>query len=1056
MFSEILIPPLSEGPGAGQDNVALKGHYTLAAWLVGATLLAALCVMGALWAFSQIDKTAEARKQLRIVINNADNFLSELKDAETGQRGYLLTGDDVYLEPYLRVRNDLVNHLSELRQLVLSDTAQKHLDAIIPLIDARMDELAKAIAFRRNHDLTSAISSLDNGQGKHLMDSIRTEIAEFIQIEEIALEQQEAQFRASMRHMFVGIVIASIFALILAVLIAYLVYRRTQQRHKNLHNLETQRLLTMQEQINNRLQQVNVALKLSEQKLAVTLSSIGDGLIVTDSDARVTIMNPVAEALTGWTLTEAMGRPINDIFHIIKQENRQPATIPVMATLAKGTIQGLANHTILITRDGVEFAIADSCAPIRCYDDEIKGAVLIFRDVTQDYAIQTALRDSEATQMKFSQRLQLALDGGHMGDWNWDAESNRVTLGARAAEMFGFPAELPVTREQMRERLNPEDAGAANKDWDRALAEHTDYVNEYRVHRPKEGHCWIAITGRGSYASDGTLLGMNGVMQDISQRKQIEEVLRESEIHFRKMIDALPTAIYTTDAEGRLTYFNPAAVEFAGQVPELGADQWCVNWKLFRPDGTPMPHNECPMAITLKENQAIRGTEAIAERPDGTRVLFMPYPTPLSDAHGKLIGGINMLVDITERRRSELELIKAMAAAEKANLAKSEFLSSMSHELRTPLNAILGFAQLLETGTPTPTNNQIIKLQQITKAGWYLLELINEILDLALIESGKLSMSQEPVSLAAIILECQSLIEVQAQQRAIKLIFHPFDEPWFVYADRTRVKQILINLLSNAIKYNRPQGFVEVKCTLASPELIRIAVNDNGDGLPSEKLAKLFQPFNRLGQENGTEEGTGIGLVVTKKLVELMGGTVGVESTVGVGSTFWVELIRDHTPQPASKSAMPLELDRPRINPEQHTLLYVEDNPANLMLVEQIMSEHSHLIMLSAVNADQGIALARTHLPNIILMDINLPGISGIQALKTLRDDPLTQHIPIIALSANAMPRDIEKGLKAGFFRYLTKPIKVNEFMVAIDESLKLSTIKLVAPVKTDTYDVER
>jgi CheY-like chemotaxis protein len=284
------------------------------------------------------------------------------------------------------------------------------------------------------------------------------------------------------------------------------------------------------------------------------------------------------------------------------------------------------------------------------------------------------------------------------------------------------------------------------------------------------------------------------------------------------------------------------------------------------------------------------------------------------------------------------------------------------------------------------------------------------------------------------------MIEPQAQQRDIHINFLPFDNTWFAHADRTRVKQVLINLLSNAIKYNRELGTVEVECTASTPERIRISIKDSGAGLPREKLAQLFQPFNRLGQETGTEEGTGIGLVVTKQLVELMGGTIGVESTVGVGSEFWIELIRDVTPQLVAGNAMPAELaPQAQGNAAPRTLLYVEDNPANLMLVEQIIEGHPHLRMLSAGDGNLGIALARAHLPDVILMDINLPGISGFQALKILRDDPLTAHIPVLAISANAMPHDIEKGLETGFFRYLTKPIKVNEFLDALDRALELA-----------------
>lgn len=454
--------------------------------------------------------------------------------------------------------------------------------------------------------------------------------------------------------------------------------------------------------------------------------------------------------------------------------------------------------------------------------------------------------------------------------------------------------------------------------------------------------------------------------------------------------------------------------------------------------------------------KASRGIEDIYEltyiRKDGSRLPAVVSVTALRDAHNAIIGYLLIGTDNTARKlveaeRAQLykalqdknaELESAKAVAEKANLAKSNFLSSMSHELRTPLNAILGFAQLLESGAPAPTATQIVRLHQIIKAGWYLLDLINEILDLAVIESGKLSLSLEPLSLSTVLLECEAMIGPQAQQRGIKIIFDKVDPSWFAHADHTRVKQALINLLSNAIKYNRDHGMVEVKC-IATPEHVRISIKDSGAGLPPEKLAKLFQPFNRLGQETGTEEGTGIGLVVTKQLVELMGGSIGVESTVGVGSEFWIELVRDVMPQLAAEHVMSAELaPHAQGNVALRTLLYVEDNPANLMLVEQIIEGIPHVRMLSARDATLGIALARAHLPEVILMDINLPGLSGIQALKILRDDPATAHIPVLAISANAMPRDIQKGMEAGFFSYLTKPIKVNEFMNALDSALEV------------------
>jgi signal transduction histidine kinase/ActR/RegA family two-component response regulator len=445
-------------------------------------------------------------------------------------------------------------------------------------------------------------------------------------------------------------------------------------------------------------------------------------------------------------------------------------------------------------------------------------------------------------------------------------------------------------------------------------------------------------------------------------------------------------------------------------------------------------------ALAFKASRGIADSyELTYIRKDGSRFPAVVSITALRDDYREVIGYLLIGADNTVRKRVESDLNQALAAAEKANLAKSDFLSGMSHELRTPLNAILGFAQLVETGTPAPTPTQRRNIDQILKAGWYLLELINEILDLSLIESGKLTLSAEPVSLTEVMLECRAMIEPQAQKRGISMQFPRFEIPYFVKADRTRVKQVLINLLFNAIKYNKEAGAVAVEYSLRPPHSIRIGVRDTGAGLSAEQLSQLFQPFNRLGKEASAEEGTGIGLVMTKRLIELMGGTIGADSTVGEGSVFWFELGLTSAPELAVLEAERAVAARPPDGTPLRTLLYVEDNPANLELVEQLIARRSDLRLLSAADGTVGVEYARAYLPDLILMDINLPGISGVEALRILRADPSTAHIPVIALSANAIPRDIDRGLEAGFFSYLTKPIKVNQFMEALDLALKFS-----------------
>ena len=443
--------------------------------------------------------------------------------------------------------------------------------------------------------------------------------------------------------------------------------------------------------------------------------------------------------------------------------------------------------------------------------------------------------------------------------------------------------------------------------------------------------------------------------------------------------------------------------------------------------------------------KASRGIEDIYELTyickDGSRFPALISITALRDDYGDVIGYLLIGTDNSVRKRVEVELNDAVAAADKANRAKSDFLSSMSHELRTPLNAILGFAQLIESGSPAPTLSQKRNIDQILKAGWYLLELINEILDLALIESGKLTLSVEPVSLIEVMIECRAMVEPQAMKRGISMTFPEFDGPCVVKGDRTRIKQVLINLLFNAVKYNKVGGSVMLSYSRGASNSIRVSVHDTGAGLSPEQLRQLFQPFNRLGKEASAEEGTGIGLVMTKRLVELMGGRIGADSTVGDGSIFWIELALTNAHPSMAHEDEQMGLARPSVPADSplHTLLYVEDNPANLELVEQLIARRTDLRLLTAADGIIGIEFARAYQPELILMDINLPGLSGIEAMKILHADPSTAHIPIIALSANAVPRDIEKGLEAGFCSYITKPIKVLEFMAALDAALAIS-----------------
>ncbi|MBU1977551.1 MAG: PAS domain S-box protein, partial [Gammaproteobacteria bacterium] len=788
--------------------------------------------------------------------------------------------------------------------------------------------------------------------------------------------------------------------------------------------------------------------------------------IATDAKGVIQIFNVGAERMLGYAAADMMNKitpaDISDSQEVIARAKALSAELetpiePGFEALVFKASRGIEDvyELTYIRKDGSRFPAVVSVTALRDARGTIIGYLLIGTD-------NTARKRAEEALLKAGALQRAIFNSANFSSIATDAKGVIQIFNVGAERMLGYTAADVMNKITPADISDPQEVIARAKELSAELETQIEPGFEALVFKAsrgiediyeltyirKDGSRFPAVVSVTALRdAQDAIIGYLLIGTDNTARKQIEveqklldQRLRDQQFYTRSLIESNIDALMTTDPSGIITDVNKQMESLTGCTRDelIGAP--------FKNYFTDPERAEAGIKRVLSEKK-VSDYELTARDRDGKETVVSYNATTFYDRDRKLRGVFAAARDVTERKRLDqvlqeknLELESAKFVAEKANLAKSAFLSSMSHELRTPLNAILGFAQLLEGGSPPPTATQLVKLNQIIKAGWYLLELINQILDLAVIESGNLSLSREPVSLIEVMRECQALIEPQAQQRGIQLNFLPFDHAWFAHADRTRVKQVLINLLSNAIKYNREQGTITVEFTVSTPERIRISIKDSGEGLPPQKLAQLFQPFNRLGQENGAEEGTGIGLVVTKQLVELMGGTIGVESTVGVGSEFWIELIRDVMPQLPAGEPLPAELaPQARPNAALRTLLYVEDNPANLMLVEQIIEDHPHLRLLSAHDGNLGIAVARTHLPDVILLDINLPGISGFQVLKILREDPLTAHIPVLAISANAMPRDVEKGLEAGFFRYLTKPIKVQEFIVALNMALDLA-----------------
>ncbi len=787
--------------------------------------------------------------------------------------------------------------------------------------------------------------------------------------------------------------------------------------------------------------------------------------IATDARGVIQIFNVGAERMLGYTAAEVMNKitpaDISDPQEVIARaeelslELGTPITPGFEALVFKASrgIEDIYELTY-IRKDGSRFPAVVSVTALRDEQETIIGYLLIGTD-------NTARKQAEEALLKAGALQSAIFNSANFSSIATDAKGVIQIFNVGAERMLGYTAAEVMNKITPADISDPQEVIARAEELSLELdtpitpgfealvfkaSRGIEDIYELTYIR-KDGSRFPAVVSVTALRDEqDAIIGYLLIGTDNTARKQIEaeqmqlsQRLRDNQFYTRSLFESNIDAIMTTDPAGIITDVNKQMEVLTGSTRDelIGAP--------FKNHFTDPDRAEKSTKQVLREKK-VTNYELTARARDGKETVVSFNATTFYDRDRKLQGVFAAARDITERKRLDqvlheknLELESARSVAEKANLSKSEFLSSMSHELRSPLNAILGFAQLLESGEPPPTAAQKGSVGQILKAGWYLLELINEILDLALIESGRLLLSLEPMSLDDVMVECREMIEPQAQKNGIRLSFPQFECSSFVHADRTRVKQVLINLVSNAIKYNRAGGAVDVTCSVTGEKRIRISVHDTGEGLSAEKIAQLFQPFNRLGQEARSEPGTGIGLVMSKRLVELMEGKIGVESSVGAGSVFWFELNLSAEPQFALDVAEPITPHHAHV---QHgtaprTLLYVEDNLANMQLVEQLIERRPDLRLLSAGDAILGIALARTRQPEVILMDINLPGMSGIQALEILRDDPLTAHIPVLAISANAMPHDIRKGLEAGFLRYITKPIDVIEFMEALDMALE-------------------
>ena len=802
--------------------------------------------------------------------------------------------------------------------------------------------------------------------------------------------------------------------------------------------------------------QLEQALRDSEFRWKFALEGSGDGVWDWNIQTHETLYSPLWKAMLGYTEADILPT-IQEWQTRIHPDDQLPVQELLQAYLSGKTAHYMVEFRLRCKDNSYKWILTRGMLVSKSEDGKPLRMIGTHTDISEAKNKELQLEEALNRLQKITRRLPGI---AYQFRLRPDGSKSFPYISQVIKDAYGIsPEELQHDASKMFDMIHPDDLGDVIASIQQSAQKLIPWSHEYRVQYNDSVH-WLYGNSLPEQEADGSIL-WHGFITDITERKQdevlliktnahlqteiqerkvIEKALRVSENRFRVIADHAPVLIWIAGLDKGCYFFNKVWLDFSGRsLQEEEGNGWAEG---VHPEDFQFCLN---IYITAFDARQAFTMEYRLRRFDGEYRWLLDNGVPYYDDNNIFLGFIGSCIDITERKNQDDALLKtnidlknAKISADKANQAKSEFLSSMSHELRSPLNAILGFAQLLEINSPPPTPSQAESIFQIIEAGWHLLKLINEILDLAKIEAGQTSLSEESLSLNAIIEECCAMMRSKSQKFGIPLIISPIEAQYVVYADRTRLKQVLINLLSNAIKYNRKQGTVEIQCTENTPGYLRVSVRDNGAGLSPDQLAQLFQQFNRLGQESSNREGTGIGLIVAKQLIELMGGIIGVDSMVGTGSVFWIELPAMTGQHPAPEESTPMALPNPQKTLEApiQTLLYVEDNPANMKLVEQIIARQPNLRLLTANDATSGIQIARDYQPDIILLDINLPGINGIEALHLLRSDPSTAHITVLALSANAMPADVEKGLEAGFFNYITKPININEFMAKLDTAL--------------------
>ena len=778
------------------------------------------------------------------------------------------------------------------------------------------------------------------------------------------------------------------------------------------------------------------ALADQQRMFGLLIDATQEGFWFIDNEQRTTELNPAMCQILGRPREQVIGRSIYDF---VDAENAQIFRDRV-AERARGLAGG---YEIALRRpDGSLRHCFNNASPVFDANGARIGAVGLFSDISEQKAAEAQIRRTGELLAQKSRTLELTMNSVSQGIITLDAQGRCTAYNARLLELLDLPASLFEPLPTMQQIIHHQHAHG-HFGPDMALVEPATRAELMRVmqHGGNPGaatfvrrtHDHRMLEVRSKLLADASMVR---TVSDVTAHLQAQDALRESQAHAAKLALVAAhtdTAVAICGADGRAEWVNPGFERLTGYTLAEIARPASERGAARAPDR--------PRGGRRARPRSARSASAPAPNSSTTRRTGVSYwvsleVEPVCDDSGLVSRIISSARDISLRKTSEAALVAARDEAERANRAKSQFLSRMSHELRTPMNAILGFGQLLEADTaPALHPRQRGHVRELLRGGTHLLNLINEVLDLARIEAGQFQLSFESVDVPALCMECAGLMQPLAEERQVELQFDDAGPPLHARADRLRLKQVLLNLLSNAIKYNRQGGRVRLHCRAEGDEVC-VHVHDTGPGLDDGQLQRLFKVFERLDAHKSTIEGAGIGLALSKQLIEVMHGRLGVHSEPGAGSTFYVRLAAAPPGTADAPLPSPEAAPQPAGAPGSKTVLYIEDDPVNVMLMEAMLAQLPQVQLLSAALPEQGLALAATMAPDLILLDIQLPGIDGFEVLRRLRARPETRAIPVIAVSANAMHGDVDEGLNAGFNQYLTKPLELTRLLEAVSRQL--------------------